>query len=263
MLMCVGTPVQSETDFWELANDHLFRVLVNDGDPSPLIDHFDSPTTKRRGATIERAQSGGEPGAPAYLDLLYFSGEGAELALFLTGVDFVPAGFVLNFTSDDDATIMGLRGSLSNCSEVTEATCDRVGLQLRSEMTLGVTACVCDAKPLTVSVEGDNFVLLPCYLGRGGTYMDWLFAFGPLDDGDAKYLGTANEADLAGICAASSAALAYPQYLLGRSDAASDHVLPERVDPDAKAQMVVATSEPDISPLALFQYVYGNQQVDQ
>lgn len=257
-LVCSFLPTeavaQDGLQFWDNANDRLFEVMVLEGDPSIFTNIFDQSQFGRVALALERFGEDGAARTPAHLYLQRFVGEGAILQLFLTGMDVLPVGFIVNFSSAEDMTILGLRGALSNCTEVNEPNCERVGLNQRSEITLGVAACQCWSDVDVMEINGQTMVLLPCYLGRGGTYLDWIFGFGPVSEEAGRFMDAASTAELGDLCAASGAAKSYPQFFLNREIPMTGAPLPEGVDPDVHVSLVIASYNQEIQPEWLLPY---------
>jgi hypothetical protein len=170
--------------FWVLGD------LVDAAGSDALLAHLQTAPTSQ---VSWRSEMG------VVFDHLATRKEDVSLDLFLEGIAAVPAGFALAFTGDQDVPVMGLRGSPSNCSELTEPDCDRLCLQRRSESSLGVAACLRTPTPVVC-------------LGRGGSYLQWIFGFGSLSPDAGAFLATASEAQLGDLCAASSVAQSIPRF---------------------------------------------------
>jgi hypothetical protein len=230
-LMPAQPSADTTSDYWDKASALLFDELANAAGSDALLAHLQTAPTSQ---VSWRSDTG------AAFNHLTRRTDDTVLDLLLDGIDAVPAAFALDFIGDLDVPIIGLRGSLSNCSEMTEQNCDRLDLQKRSEITPGVAACLCAPRPEIVTRQGETMALFPCYLGRGGSYLQWIFGFGPLTPDAGAFLATASEAQLGDLCAASSAAKTYPAFLVSRRPAGTSRPLHAGIDPDAWARLALA-----------------------
>lgn len=217
---------------WRKINDALFATLVDPlGSSGPQILYsvrvqelwtmLEAAGDVQRGVATLALGPDGE-GRPREFDTRTVMIGEAALTLLSGGVDDAPAGLHLRL-SEADQEIPGLRGRLSNCSEINETECEELNFSRSGALTLGLASCMCQGAAVSY---GHGMIALNCYFGRGGTYMDYALAYGPINAGlRARLL---NDLDLTArreICRSSAAAKRYPQFLLDEGETLSPEPL--------------------------------------
>lgn len=212
--------------FWQDLNDDMTNALLDDGDPE-AIERLVVLGTGIEGVVEAPRFHRRHEDAIARIDIL-----------FDTLKEFTIDMFVMDFKEDANVTIPAFRGSLSNCSEGGPADCKQLNLTSRADFTVGVAACLCERGAWRDQWRGQTMTMVPCWMGRGATYLDFFLVYndptGQIHNAlkDGPGLGSAT------LCAASDAAREFPEFLANRLDGAQS--LPEGVDANAWPLAAVA-----------------------
>lgn len=216
----VSGPARAD-DPWPTINDALVNTIV---DPlgsggrdishpvrmRKLWDTLDAAGPVLRDVVTLALGQGGS-GKPQDFDSRTLSLQGAELTLLSGGIDDGLAGQFLRLT-DIDQEIPGLRGRLSNCSELNEQGCEELNYSRSGALTLGLASCLCSGSAEAV---GANMIALNCYFGRGGSYMRFALGYDPGDASlRARLLDDPDLTNRDQLCQSSAAAKRHPAFLL-------------------------------------------------
>jgi len=221
-----------QINLWERLSVALREAFLEGGNPS----YLDSVLSDE-GQLIE-VHSGGRK-------TYGFQADGASLNMLLANGG-APIALQLTMQGDVDLTIPPLGGSLSNCSETNADSCKSLRLQRRSEMTLGVTACLCEPVALSANGPAGPIVLVSCYLGRGGSYLDYVFAYPDDHKMIASIMSDVEGVGAGSICSASDAFHKYRQFLENKV-ANPGSTLSYGVDPELQAIHVFAADSASVS----------------
>lgn len=210
LLLMLFVPVQAQSEGllavgWDGISDAMREALLDGGNPQPFEDILAKSAT---GQPPQSLSGGGI--------VQIITGTGATLAMVLGGDGTEVSGYAMSMSGSEDIAIPPLGGAFSNCTEVNPDTCKRMNLTRRSDLTLGVAACICEAGAQTLEWRGQRLAVIPCYLGRGGAYMQYLLAYPDGQGRIATMMPDAASPGRAALCRASTAFASYPEFLADR-----------------------------------------------
>lgn len=222
-----GAIAQSADTFWPDLSDTMTEVLLDEGDPG-AIDRL-----LEIGTEIEFAVE-----HPRFVRR--FMDDKARIDIFFDPrTEYTLDQFILVFKDTADVMIPAFRGSLSNCSEARPTDCKQMLLMSRSDFTLGVVSCMCEQSSWNDQFRGRPVAMVPCWLGRGATYLNVIFVFDDPSQEIDQVLRTGPSRESAAICAASDAARDFPEFLAKRHTEAAQSP-PEGIEPNAWPIAVIA-----------------------
>lgn len=212
--------------FWQDLNDDMTNALLDDGDPA-AIERLVVLGTGIEGVVEAPRFHRRHEDAMARIDILFDPLK-----------EFTVDMFVMDFKEDANVTIPAFRGSLSNCSEGGPADCKQLNLTSRADFTVGVAACLCERGAWRDQWRGQTTTMVPCWRGRGATYLDFFLVYDDPDGLIHDALRDGPGPGSASICAASDAAQEFPEFLAHRHEGARS--LSDGIDANAWPVAVVA-----------------------
>ncbi len=221
-----ATAEDQTADFWQHLNDDMTNALLDDGDPEAIERLF-----------VIGTEIGGIVEAPRFHR--HYEDTIARIDIvFDPRREFTVDLFVMEFRDSIDVTIPAFRGHLTNCSEARPTDCTDLRLTSRADFTVGVAACLCERGAWRDQWRGQTMTMVPCWRGRGATYLDFFLVYDDPDGLIHDALRDGPGPGSASICAASDAAQEFPEFLAHRHVGAQS--LPDGIDPNAWPLAVVA-----------------------
>lgn len=217
--LLVGFPVWAE-GAWSRINDALFSALI---DPRDIdVVHEMPPVPPETVLQSMQAAGAVSRGTVAFPSADYWTGKSIALPTYsiaLDGTLFVLInGFennvvgILQVFGGADHEIPGLRGFYSDCEDESQAACDTLDYSRLSSWSLGLASCLCDGQAADL---GGGLLGLKCYFGRGGTYLDYAMAFGPIKPETIDtFVNDLNLETRRQICLGSPIAHQFPKFLV-------------------------------------------------